>query len=137
MSALAAVTFDEKRYARLLAKHRPKVPENDKENERLTNILLELDEKDSLSPEETALFEGITVMVQHYEHKHYPIKKLPPAGALRAVMDERGLKHKDLAGIIGNKGLTSEILNGNREISKTVARKLANGLSVSIELFLA
>ena len=136
MSALATVPFDDKRYAKLLAKHRPKVPENDAENNRLTNIMLELDEKDSLSPEEVALFESITLMVQHYEHNHYPVEKLPPAEALRAVMEDRSMKHKDVAEIIGNKGLTSEILNGNRDISKTVARKLSDRLGVSIELFL-
>jgi HTH-type transcriptional regulator / antitoxin HigA len=135
MSALA-ITFDEKRYAKLLAKHRPKVPENDAENERLTQILLDLDEKGSLSPEEDALFKSISVLVEHYEHKNYPIEKLSPAEALRAVMEDRGLKHKDVAEIVGNKGLTSEILNGHREISRAVARKLADGLGVSIELFL-
>ncbi len=136
MSALVTVAFDDKRYAKLLAKHRPKVPENDAENNRLTDIMLELDEKDSLSPEEAALFESITLMVQHYEHNHYPVEKLPPAEALRAVMEDRGLKHKDVAEIIGNKGLTSEILNGNRDISKAVARRLSDRLGVSIELFL-
>lgn len=136
MSALVTVAFDDKRYAKLLAKHRPKVPENDAENNRLTDIMLELDEKDSLSPEEAALFESITLMVQHYEHNHYPVEKLPPAEALRAVMEDRGLKHKDVAEIIGNKGLTSEILNGNRDISKAAAQKLSDRLGVSIELFL-
>ncbi len=136
MSALATIAFDDKRYARLLAKHRPKIPENDAENERLTGILLELDEKGPLSPEEAALFESITIMVQHYENRHYPIQRLSPAEALRAVMEDRSLKHKDVALIIGSKGLTSEILNGNREISKAVARKLADALGVSIEHFL-
>ena len=136
MSALATIAFDQKRYAKLLAKHAPRVPEDDAENERLTKLLLEFEGKDSLSPEEDALVESITVMVEHYENKHYPIEKLSPAEALRTIMEGRGLKHKDIALIIGNKGLTSEILNGNREISKMVARKLADGLHVSIEHFL-
>ena len=135
---LATITFDEKRYAKFLAKYLPRIPENDAENERLTGILLELDEKRSLlpEPEEDALFENVVLMVQHYEQKHYPIKKLFPAENLRTVMEDRGLKHKDLAEIIGNKSLTSQILNGNREISKAVARKLSDGLGLSIELFL-
>ena len=46
------------------------------------------------------------------------------------------MRHKDVAEIIGNKSLTSQILNGHRDISKGVARKLADGFGVSIELFL-
>lgn len=49
-------------------------------------------------------------------------------------MDDRGLRHKDLAGLVGNKGLTPEILAGRREISKAVARKLAERLRVPVEL---
>jgi len=135
MSALAT-GFDNKRYAELLATYLPKVPENDTENERLTKILLEFEDKHDLSPEEDALVESITVMVEHYEHHHYPIPSLPPLEALHFLMEERGLKHKDLAPVIGSKSLTSEILNGNREISKAVARKLADHLNVSIEHFL-
>lgn len=87
-----------------MAKHRPKVPENAAENERLTSILLDLDERDSLSPEEDALFKSIAILVEHYEHQHYPIEKLSPAEALRAVMEDRGLKHKGVAEIIGIRG---------------------------------
>ncbi|MEO8127370.1 MAG: helix-turn-helix domain-containing protein [Bryobacteraceae bacterium] len=136
MSALSTIAFDEKLYANLLAKHAPRVPADDSENERLTKLLLAFEGKDSLSPEEEALVESITVMVEHYENIHFPTGKLTPAEAVRAAMDDRGLKHKDISAIIGSKGLTSEILNGNREISKTVARKLAHGLGVSIEHFL-
>ena len=37
MSALATVAFDEKRYAKLLTKYLPRIPENDEDNQRLTD----------------------------------------------------------------------------------------------------
>ena len=67
----------------------------------------------------------------------YSVNKLPSAEALRARSGGRQLEApKNVAEIIGNKGLTSEILNGNRDISKAAAQKLSDRLGVSIELFL-
>jgi antitoxin component HigA of HigAB toxin-antitoxin module len=46
------------------------------------------------------------------------------------------LQHRDVAEVIGNKGLTTEILAGRRQISKAVAKRLADRLSVPVEIFL-
>jgi HTH-type transcriptional regulator/antitoxin HigA len=50
-------------------------------------------------------------------------------------MEDRGLRHKDIAPVVGNKGLTTEILNGRRNISAALAKRLAAHLHVPIELF--
>ena len=51
-------------------------------------------------------------------------------------MEDRGLKHKDIAAIVGNKGLTTEILAGRRKISKEVAKRLSESLRVPVEILL-
>lgn len=51
-------------------------------------------------------------------------------------MEDRGLRHKDIAPLVGNKGLTTEIIAGRRKISKTVAKRLSSHLPVPVELFL-
>jgi len=51
-------------------------------------------------------------------------------------MEDRSLQHKDIAQIVGNKGLTTEIIAGRRKISKAVAVRLSTRLSVPVELFL-
>ena len=77
MSAML-VAFNNKRYAELLATYLPRVPEDDIANERLIKILLDFEQRKSLSPEEEVLVGSITVMVEHYEHEHYPIEKTSP-----------------------------------------------------------
>jgi len=51
-------------------------------------------------------------------------------------MEDRGLQHKDVAEIIGNKGLTTEILAYRRKIFKDVAKRLAESLRVPVALFI-
>ena len=50
-------------------------------------------------------------------------------------MDDRGLKHKDIWPVLGNKGAATEILNGRRSISKAQAKRLAEFFQVPIDLF--
>jgi HTH-type transcriptional regulator/antitoxin HigA len=125
----------EAEYARLLAEALPKPIQNDAEHARITQKLLDFDERDDLTPEEAALAEVLTLLVVDYEQKHHALPEVPPAEALKALMDERGLKHKDIWPVIGNKGATTEILSGRRSISKAQARRLANHLRVPIDLF--
>ena len=51
-------------------------------------------------------------------------------------MEERGLKHKDIWPVLGNKGAATEVLSGRRSISKAQAKRLAEFFRVPIELFI-
>ena len=51
-------------------------------------------------------------------------------------MAARNLQPKDLWEVFGSKSLTSEVLNGNRDISKSKAKALAEFFHVSAELFI-
>ena len=123
-------------YAQLLAKSLPRPIGTEAEHLRLTRILLELDERDDLSPEEEALAEMLTLLVEDYEEKAHPFPAVAPHEALQALMEDRGLKHKDIWPVLGNKGAATEILNGRRAISKAQAKRLAAHLRVPVELVL-
>lgn len=123
-------------YADLLAKSLPRPIRTDAEYERLTNLLLELDEREDLSPEEDALAEMLTLLIEDYEEKQYPLPTVAPHESLRALMEDRGLKHKDIWPVLGNKGAATEILSGRRAISKAQAKRLAAHLRVPVDLFL-
>ena len=123
-------------YGRLLAEFQPKPIQSERELDTATALLLKLDERTDLSPEEEALAEVLTVLIEDYEEKHYPLPNVPPHESLRALMEDRGLKHKDIWPVVGNKGAATEILNGRRSISKAQARRLADFFRVPIDLFL-
>jgi len=123
-------------YAKLLTKSLPRPIHSESEHARLTALLLELDERDDLSPEEDALAEILTLLIEDYEEKRFPLPRVSPAASLRALMDDRGLKHKDIWPVIGNKGAATEVLAGRRAISKAQAKRLAEFLHVPVELLI-
>jgi HTH-type transcriptional regulator / antitoxin HigA len=132
----AAVKIDERAYAKLLAKSLPRPIRNDREHERLTQTLLDLDEREDPTPEEEALAEMLTLLIEDYEEKRYPLPEVSPQDSLKALMEERGLSHKDIWPVLRNKGAATEILNGRRSISKTQAKRLAEFFRVPLELFI-
>lgn len=134
MSALPQI--NETRYAKLLVKTLPRPIRTEEENRRMTELLLKLDEREDLSAEEEQLAEMLTILIEDFEAKRYPLPPVPPREALKTLMEERGLRHGDIWPVLGNKGVASEILNGKRSISKAQAKKLAEFFRVPVELFI-
>ena len=132
----AAIGFNPVVYAGLLARYLPKPIRSKRELAAATRLLLDLDERRNLSVEEEALAEVLTVLIEDYEDKHYPLPEIPPHESLAALMEDRGLKHKDIWPVLGNKGAATEILNGRRSISKSQAKRLAEFFRVPVEIFL-
>src|SRR3954471_16410443 len=107
------------RYGRLLAKALPTVIKTEEENERmLAEIEKLMDKGESMTPEELALLELMSQLVEAFEEQAYPIEEGPPFRVLRHLMEANGLKQADLLPIFGSRGYTSDIVNGKRAISK-------------------
>ena len=123
-------------YAKLLAKSLPRPIRTEAEHERATEMLLELDEPADLSPEEEALAEVLTLLIEDYEEKYDPLPRISPNESLKALMHERGLKHKDIWPVLGSKGAATEVLSGRRSISKSQARRLAEFFQVPVDFFI-
>ena len=130
------VDLDEKTYGQLLRRTLPHVIRSDEECERLTSELLRLDEREDTSREEKELAELLTVLIEDYEERRYPIPKASPQRTLQHLMEGRNLTQKDLWRIFGSKGITSEVFHGKRAISKSQAKKLATFFHVSADLFI-
>jgi HTH-type transcriptional regulator/antitoxin HigA len=130
------IELNEKSYAQLLGRTLPHVIRTAEEYERLTNELMRLDERERVSPEEKELAELLTVLIEDYEERRYPIRKASPQHTLHHLMEARKLTQKDLWKIFGSKGITSEVFHGKRSISKAQARKLADFFHVNVDLFI-
>jgi len=133
---MAARSFELSNYAHLLSEVHPTVPRTAEENQRLIAIAADLTEKNELSPEEQELLEVLFALIQKFEERHYATKRAAPHEALLEMMRAHDLKPKDLYGIFGSKGTTSEVLRGKRSISKAAAKALAGRLNISADLFL-
>lgn len=130
--------IDPRKYAKLLAKALPAVIETEEQNERMLREVERLIDKgqDNLSPEEETLFKLMTALIEDFEEQNYELNAATPVTILKELMAARDLQPKDLWEVLGSKSLTSEVLNGNREISKSKAKALAEFFHVSAELFI-
>ena len=134
----AARRLNPRRYGRLLSQRLPTVIRTEKENEEMLAAIWELmrQGEDSLSAEELALLELMSVLVERFEEEHYPIPDSSPDRILQHLMESRNTKQADLVPILGGRGRVSELVNGKRAISKAQAKALADFFHVSAEVFL-
>jgi HTH-type transcriptional regulator/antitoxin HigA len=136
MSSTTTIDLNEKTYGQLLRRTLPHVIRTEEEHERLANELLRLDERENPSAEERELAELLTVLIDDYEERRYPIRKAEPRQTLRHLMEARGLTQKDLWKVFGSKGITSEVFHGKRAVSKAQAKRLATFFHVGADLFI-
>ena len=133
----SVLEVDPKRYGRLLARKLPAVIRTEEENERLIAELEQLDNRhDGLTPEEREYSELLTVLIEAFEDANYALEGSTPDSWLRSLMEEHGLRQRDLLGVFGSRGIASEVVSGKRAISKTQAKKLAELFHVPADLFL-
>lgn len=134
---IANVKFNSKAYAALLAETLPIVIETEAQHKRLLKIARELIRKgDDITPEEIQLAKLLGRLIQEFEQKIYKIERATPREALLELMAANDLKQADIAHLFGSRGITSEVVNGKREISKANARALGDFFHVPADLFI-
>ena len=125
------------KYGRLLSKTLPMIIKTEAENERAILLVGELLAKgDKLAFEESALLELLGKLIADFEEKFYQPRKATPQEVLVELMNVRGLKQTDLAGVLGSKSRVSEVLSGKRELSKSQIKSLSEFFKVSADLFI-
>ncbi|MEN8226871.1 MAG: helix-turn-helix domain-containing protein [Bacteroidota bacterium] len=77
--------------------------------------------------------EILVLLIEKFENEHYPIEDPDPIEAIKFMMEQNGLKKKDLAEIIGYKSRVSEILSRKRKLSLEMMRNLHDKLNISYE----
>ena len=129
--------LNRRRYSELLSETLPSVIRDEKEYDRIIEIVDRLAVKERTSPEEERLLDLLSTLVEVYENEKYPIPDAPPHVMIREFMIDRGLRQADLIPVLGSRSLVSEIVNGKRKPSKVQIRSLGEFFGVSPELFLS
>ena len=122
-------------YGRLLAKALPRVIQSEGEYDRSMKTLLALERKGRLTPQEKDLADLLTLLIEDFEEKHYRLPKASPIEAIIFLMDQHGLKQKDLVDVFGTPSIVSEVLSGKRDLNKEHISRLSRRFRVSPELF--
>jgi len=100
--------------------------EYDEALERLSEIF---DAKENSKKGQEA--ELLVLLIENYEDKNYAIETPDPIVAVRIRMEELELKQKDLIGVVGSKGIVSEVLNRKRRLTVKMIRNLSERLKIT------
>jgi HTH-type transcriptional regulator/antitoxin HigA len=80
--------------------------------------------------------ELVTLLIESWDHEHDTFGQVDNVTLLRFLMQEHGLRHTDLADIVGvGPRMITEILNCKRPLPSGTARKLAEHFKLSEEVF--
>jgi HTH-type transcriptional regulator/antitoxin HigA len=115
----SVLEVDPKRCGRLLARKLPAVIRTEEENERLVAELEQLDKRDDgLTPEEREYSELLTVLIEAFEDANYALEGSTPDSRLRSLMEEHGLRQRDLLDVFGSRGVASEVVRESERSAK-------------------
>ena len=78
----------------------------------------------------------LTMLIEGYELRHFPIPDPDPIEFLNHVMESRGLTRKDMETFIGPRGRVADILNRTRPLTLEMIRRLADGLRLPAEVLI-
>jgi HTH-type transcriptional regulator/antitoxin HigA len=78
----------------------------------------------------------LATLIEAYELQHYPIDPPHPLAAIKFRMEQQGLTRKDLIPLIGTRTRVAEVLNGKRNLSIAMIRRLHAALGISAEVLI-
>jgi HTH-type transcriptional regulator / antitoxin HigA len=112
------------------------VPHHEKDYKKLVRLLDDL--IDEVGNNEShplgSLMETLGNLIEAYETQQIPEMEGDPLNALKALMEEHGVKQAELHEI-GSQGVVSEILSGKRQLNIRQIRALARRFNVSPAVF--
>jgi HTH-type transcriptional regulator / antitoxin HigA len=80
--------------------------------------------------------EVLSILIDKYEEKHFPIGLPDPIEAIKFRMEQLGYNQADLAKVVGLKSRASEILNKKRKLSLDMIRQLHNKLNIPTDVLI-
>ncbi len=81
--------------------------------------------------------EVLSILIEKFEDKHYPIEAPDPIEAIKFRMEQLEMDNNDLAKIIGYKSRVSEIFNRKRKLTLKMIRNLHNKMNIPYEALLS
>ena len=95
---------------------------------RAAEMLFDKSLETQLTSNEADTLELLTLVIQDYETRAYPLPPLSARDLVEFVMEQRGLRNKDLAPYLGSPARVSEFLHGRHNLTAIQIAKLAKGL---------
>lgn len=113
----------------------PQVIHSDKQLAEYTEMLFNLTAKSRHTRAEEKQIELLTLLIEDYEEKHYPIPDASPADVLRFLIEQNELSQRDLIPELGNEATVSLVLSGKRPLTVDHIKRLSQRFHVSPAVF--
>ncbi len=109
----------------------------EKANKRMEILLNRVDDSTPTNHPDYIELNEVSNIIEVYETEHYKLESPTLLETIKYVMFEKGLNNKDLAEVLEiSPSRISEYLNGKREITFDVAKKLYRKLHIDPEIIL-
>jgi len=101
-------------------------------------VLARIEEIMDAKPEtsEGEELELLSLLAQNYEESNFPLPAADPIDVIQYYIEQRGLKYKDLIGIIGDKTLVSKVINRERKLNLRMVKNLHDQMKIPYALLL-
>lgn len=125
-------------YVDLFNEFVPRLPKNEAEYDALVEQLNWLIDKGDLSPDEHDYMMLLGVLIQAYDDVYYPDAMFDVRGSefVRQLLQEQGLRQKDLVPIFKTESIVSDVLNGKRRMTVEHLVKMSDFFHLPIEAFI-
>lgn len=80
--------------------------------------------------------ELLSLLVEKYEELNFPLPSADPIDVIQYYIEQRGMKYKDLVGVIGDKTLVSKIVNRERKLNLRMVKSLHDSMKIPYALLL-
>jgi HTH-type transcriptional regulator/antitoxin HigA len=121
--------------AEMIERGAPHLIRNEEQLEAYTKALYRLTSLSTPAPAQVEAIELLTVLIERYEEEHFSVPQASPADVLRFLLEQHGLKQRDLAGDLGGESVVSEVLSGKRKLNAAHIEQLSKRFHVSPAAF--
>lgn len=129
------IGFDRDEYLRLLQALPPVKIRTAEQAEATEGQVEALLARPALSGAERAYVDLLSDLLADWEDATVEIPDVHGAALVRALLEERGLRQKDLVGVFATASVASEVLAGRRELTRKHIEALARYFEVSPAAF--
>ena len=91
-------------------------------NEYLKWVNKQFDKATKPNSHEGNMLEVVLLLIKKFEDDNYAIPTPDAIEAIKIKMEERGLRNKDLVGLIGSKSYVSALLNNKKPLTLEIAK---------------
>jgi HTH-type transcriptional regulator/antitoxin HigA len=78
----------------------------------------------------------LATLVEAYEDRHFPMDKPDPIEAIQFRLEQQGLDHRALVGVIGDRSRVYEVMHRKRGLSLEMIRRLNDRFGIPAEVLI-